>query len=569
MNLKLFLLICIIIVSCNTYSLISGTNNENSSLSYFIGPEIAVTGANGFYDFQSIGDCRHQIYRFSPAVLHAVYMVSTDSLNINSSIRTVYCFSDNDGESWSFIAYAPVISAVMPSLTCLFDGSAVITERVGNPVNTSQLLYDIAPGAGSFNNLSTPSMIYNSGCVVLSNGKVLVTGSTMTQSGITDSAVVTIFDNSVNSFSPPFKFKAANWVDQSNMRMTYAACPVGKALIVLSPVNDQGGNNGRNRLFITFTSDFGQSWTPPVVLYNPTVLNGELTVPFLGLDAVYDNFSNYYIAFNTTDSAGNYSSAKLWVVKNGGNPVLVCSHNNIPEAASVFQTPQTGVCSVDNPSISVSGNGAQLFVSYSVTFQNDTLNGFNKSHIYLSVSGTGSLQFSSPIKITNSGISSFDERYSSINKISPDLGGSYGYTVFLVYQKDVQPGSKIADNAAASRSSLMFRKISGLNSFPGVIYNNSNIPLVTILKQNYPNPFNPVTQIKFDISLTSDINLSLYDLNGKKITDIYSNFSAQPGEYKIDFNGTNFASGVYFLTLVVGGNKSDVKVFTRKILLLK
>ncbi|HMS64871.1 MAG TPA: T9SS type A sorting domain-containing protein [Ignavibacteria bacterium] len=82
------------------------------------------------------------------------------------------------------------------------------------------------------------------------------------------------------------------------------------------------------------------------------------------------------------------------------------------------------------------------------------------------------------------------------------------------------------------------------------------------LHQNYPNPFNPVTKIKFDISNSVNVELSLVNLNvydalGKKIMSLV-NERLNAGSYEVDFNGEDLASGIYFYKLE-SGNISIVK----------
>jgi hypothetical protein len=97
----------------------------------------------------------------------------------------------------------------------------------------------------------------------------------------------------------------------------------------------------------------------------------------------------------------------------------------------------------------------------------------------------------------------------------------------------------------------------------GIGGNNTTIPLVYSLSQNYPNPFNPVTQIKFAIPKQGFVTVKVYDLLGREITRLVNDVKL-PGEYSVDFDGTNIASGVYFYKLDVNGF-SDVK----KMLLIK
>ena len=88
------------------------------------------------------------------------------------------------------------------------------------------------------------------------------------------------------------------------------------------------------------------------------------------------------------------------------------------------------------------------------------------------------------------------------------------------------------------------------------------------LFQNYPNPFNPVTKIKFDIpskvkGQTSNVKLIIYDALGKEL-QVLVNERLNAGSYEMEFNGNNFASGVYFYKLEAGDF-----VETKRMILLK
>jgi photosystem II stability/assembly factor-like uncharacterized protein len=74
------------------------------------------------------------------------------------------------------------------------------------------------------------------------------------------------------------------------------------------------------------------------------------------------------------------------------------------------------------------------------------------------------------------------------------------------------------------------------------------IPSAYNLKQNYPNPFNPSTNIEFDIPKSESVTLAIYDLSGRKIAEpVNGNFNA--GHYQIQWNASNFSSGVYVYKL--------------------
>ena len=83
------------------------------------------------------------------------------------------------------------------------------------------------------------------------------------------------------------------------------------------------------------------------------------------------------------------------------------------------------------------------------------------------------------------------------------------------------------------------------------------------LCQNYPNPFNPTTTIEYNISKNMFINLSIYDINGKKIETVV-NQKQYKGNYKRVWDGSNYSSGVYFYRL-----KAKNNVITKKMILVK
>ncbi len=83
------------------------------------------------------------------------------------------------------------------------------------------------------------------------------------------------------------------------------------------------------------------------------------------------------------------------------------------------------------------------------------------------------------------------------------------------------------------------------------------------LYNNYPNPFNPSTVIRYDVAKTSKVLLQVYDVLGRVVATVVD--QQQPtGSYNVSFDGSKFASGVYFFRLTAG---SYVK--TQKMVLLK
>ncbi len=97
----------------------------------------------------------------------------------------------------------------------------------------------------------------------------------------------------------------------------------------------------------------------------------------------------------------------------------------------------------------------------------------------------------------------------------------------------------------------------------GIQLASSHIPQTFALPQNYPNPFNPVTKIKFDIPNQSVAKIIIYDLLGREVATLV-NEQLKPGTYEVDWDGTGFASGVYFYSLV-----TNDFVETKRMVLIK
>ena len=93
--------------------------------------------------------------------------------------------------------------------------------------------------------------------------------------------------------------------------------------------------------------------------------------------------------------------------------------------------------------------------------------------------------------------------------------------------------------------------------------NYNNIPSAFGLNQNYPNPFNPSTKISFQVAEKSNVNVSVYDILGNKVTTLV-NETKTPGQYEISFDASHLSSGVYFYKM-----QADKFVVTKKMTVIK
>jgi pimeloyl-ACP methyl ester carboxylesterase len=88
-------------------------------------------------------------------------------------------------------------------------------------------------------------------------------------------------------------------------------------------------------------------------------------------------------------------------------------------------------------------------------------------------------------------------------------------------------------------------------------------PVAFSLEQNYPNPFNPVTTIRFGLARTVNVNLTIYDILGRRVT-VLVNERLGSGDHEVKFDGTQLASGVYIYRIKAGDF-----IRARKLLLLR
>lgn len=98
---------------------------------------------------------------------------------------------------------------------------------------------------------------------------------------------------------------------------------------------------------------------------------------------------------------------------------------------------------------------------------------------------------------------------------------------------------------------------------PTVLNEIDGPKLIFQLSQNYPNPLNPTTVINYEIPETGHVSLMIFDILGREVETLI-NEEKPAGKYEIKFDGTRFASGVYFYQL-----KSGNFVSTKKLILLK
>jgi len=121
---------------------------------------------------------------------------------------------------------------------------------------------------------------------------------------------------------------------------------------------------------------------------------------------------------------------------------------------------------------------------------------------------------------------------------------------FINYYDDVLPGEEI---------SIFFNQ-----TYPTTpVASELDFPKTFLLEQNYPNPFNPTTTIRIQIPEWSYVVIKVYDVLGNEIITLV-NEEKSTGSYEVEFDATDYPSGIYFYRLQAGSF-----IETKKMILLK
>ena len=95
------------------------------------------------------------------------------------------------------------------------------------------------------------------------------------------------------------------------------------------------------------------------------------------------------------------------------------------------------------------------------------------------------------------------------------------------------------------------------------------IPEIFALYQNYPNPFNSETTISFDLLQSAIVSLYVNDAAGRIIHLFFEGNQMNKGLYSYNWNGDNFSSGLYFMTIQAQVEDYLPIIYSRKMIYLK
>ena len=79
--------------------------------------------------------------------------------------------------------------------------------------------------------------------------------------------------------------------------------------------------------------------------------------------------------------------------------------------------------------------------------------------------------------------------------------------------------------------------------------NSSSLPTTFTIRQPYPNPFNPTVTVPITLPTVGRLRVQVFNVLGQPVGVLYDG-KAGPGDIKVEWDGTDFSSGVYFFKVV-------------------
>mgnify|MGYP001238104980 FL=1 len=97
---------------------------------------------------------------------------------------------------------------------------------------------------------------------------------------------------------------------------------------------------------------------------------------------------------------------------------------------------------------------------------------------------------------------------------------------------------------------------------------SDGLPKAFNLHQNYPNPFNPITMINYDLPISSEVKITIYDMRGRKVITLFDQ-NKPPGYWSLYWDGTNqfgkaVPSGMYIYSI-----ETEEYYSSKKMILIK
>ena len=296
--------------------------------------------------------------------------------------------------------------------------------------------------------------------------------------------------------------------------------PVNSTLNKISFLNQNTGFIAGSRGVILRSTDSGESW----IRLNAGIDSLDIyTLGIVDNDRLLMSGSESML-YNSNDGGNSWNYYSL----NMPNPLFTIEFINsntgwVSGCCGMFLKTTDGGANWSKDFYLTPG-----FTLYSLKFTDDNFGMIVGSSGYILRTSNGGLHWDSVLSNTNREL----------------------YSLYLI-NKDT--GFAVGNNGTVLKTTN-----GGGEGFPLEISSfGNNLPEYFKVSQNFPNPFNPSTKISFSLLKSGNVVLEVFDISGKKISEIIRS-RYEPGNYEIQFDGSELSSGVYFYNFKVIDNFNNL-----------
>ena len=149
----------------------------------------------------------------------------------------------------------------------------------------------------------------------------------------------------------------------------------------------------------------------------------------------------------------------------------------------------------------------------------------------------------------------YDGKYNTIGYCEKD-----DIPAFKVYSVTNDELIEISSSFISGYSSNSIVYVEEIYKTPTQDFLPSEFDIVSV----YPNPFNPTTTIKFSTPFDSKISISIYNIKGEVTESILINKTYNAGYHEVNWDASNYSSGVYFVKVSNQNFNSNQKIMLIK-----
>ncbi|MEW5843478.1 MAG: VWA domain-containing protein, partial [Bacteroidota bacterium] len=296
-----------------------------------------------------------------------------------------------------------------------------------------------------------------------------------------------------------------------------------------------------------------------------TSLTDAKTAANIFVDNLQSNDKGAIVSFNTSVTVDQGFTSDKTLLKNAVNGITAGGNTAIYDA--IYQAVDLTKVQTGRKAIILMTDGGDNSSSHSMT---DAIN--------------YAIQNSLPVYTIGLGFTAGSTSEQKLQQIATQTGGKYylapnSSQLTAIYQSiSQQLSNQYVITFNSTSKSTLTRTVTIAVSYGGNldtksktyvsscandVEDMSKLPTKYELAQNYPNPFNPSTKIRYSVPQTSHITLTLYDVLGNQIK-VLVDTEKSLGNYEVVLDGSNLASGVYFIRMTTENFSS-----TKKITLMK